>query len=140
MSDLALVATDSVLDIVFDARKIPYSTALSGGLSNAVYLSVFVSPWWGNRISPARSRYTSTVEELTAGTLTQRTARNVVEAIRSALRWMISDGIAQAIDVTAELNGRQRLDVRITITEPDQSRTSYAYGLNWAAQSVEVLS
>lgn len=136
MSDLYVRSDGDGPEITVDIHGNP---TLTGGLDSAVYLGGFVGPWWANRITPAGDQYTSAVEAAMRDVLTLRTARNVEESIRSALQWLISDGVAQSIAIESEIASRERVNVAITITEPSRRRTTYRYGLNWAAQQVHTI-
>lgn len=50
---------------------------------------------------------------------TEDVRRRAIEYSREALRWLIEDGIAKSIEVEAEWNGVDRLDLLITIFRND---------------------
>lgn len=134
MSDLYVTARGDGPEITTDLFGNP---TLTGGLDSAVYLSGFIAPWWANRVLPAGEQYTSGVS--VGDVLTLRAARDVEESLRAALRWLIDDGVAAEISIESEIRNRARLDVLVTIKEPNQERTRYRYGLNWAAQEVHII-
>lgn len=134
MSDLYVRSDGDGPEISTDMFGNP---TLTGGLDSAVYLSGFVGPWWANRILPAAERFISGVS--VGASLNLRAARDVEEALRAALRWLIADGAATSVEVEAEIRNRDRLDILVTISEPNKERTRYRYGLNWAAQEIHTI-
>lgn len=137
MSDLYVQPTLDGADVIIDRKGNPVMT---GGLDNAVYLSAFVSPWWANRIESAELQYLSDVQEATSEVLALQSARDVVESVRRALSWMTTRGIAVQIEIDSEIVSDQLLDIPITVTEPDGTRTRFGYGLNWSAQKVHTIT
>lgn len=131
MSDLYLQPANGVADIAIDRAGNP---ELTGGLDNAVYLSLFVGPWWTNRIEDAGLEYRSTVPEATQNVLSVSTARNVVESAQSAVEWMIERNIAAEIDIDSNIATRDRLDLRLTVREPSGEQTEQQFALTWDAQ------
>lgn len=101
---------------------------MDAGLMTAVYISLYTTlGWWGG------SAIGSTLEALEDGPLSNSVRLEFEQAIRSALAWLISDGIATAVDVESEIQGPGMLAVAITITEPDGSVSTYRYRPTWAA-------
>lgn len=133
---------DLRIDIVNGAVEIPERTnsmqAVTGGLGNPVLLSLFIPPWWGNRIVDRAARYVSKLSPALQDTLTIAGAQNTIASARQALTWMEADGIASAVEITGEIASRERLDLRVAITEPNRRRSTYVYGLNWSATQAEV--
>lgn len=136
MGDLFVAGMNDGMEIELDPRGNPI---LTGGLDSSVYLSTFVGPWWGNRVADSDERFTSTVIAAMSNLLTLGAVRDVVAGVRAALNWLVVDGAAQELSVDAEIHDRSRLDLLITITEPNRRRTTYRYGLNWASQSIQIL-
>jgi phage gp46-like protein len=132
MGDLKLTITNGRPDITLTNEK----PDMTDGLFNSVFLSLFASPGWINRVTS--DRYSSTLPEIMTGPLTTETRNNAIEAARSALAWMIHDGIADEIEVEAETVGSGRLNIRVKIVKPEATE-SFVYALNWDAQEVEVL-
>ena len=133
---------DLRIDVVTGAVEIPEQVnsgkAVTGGLGNPVLLSLFVPPWWGNRIVDRGARYVSKLSPALQDTLTVPGAQNTIASARQALEWMVSDGVASAVEVTGEIASRNRLDLRVAVTEPNRRRSTYVYGLNWAATQAEI--
>lgn len=111
----------------------------TGGLYTAVYLSLFTNPFWGNAVAGRLGRYQSELSEAITGSLSNQTRLNVIEASKQALAWMIESGIAQSIEVTAEIATLSRLNLLVVITKPSGEAVQTAYALNWDAQEVELI-
>lgn len=135
MSDIYAEPTLDGADVIIDRRGNP---TMTGGLDNAVYLSVFVGPWWANRVEPAATQYISKVPEATRESLTLRAARAVAESTRSSLAWLLSFGAAQSVAVEPEITERDLLTLPVEVVEPDGTRRRLVYGLNWTAQRAQL--
>jgi len=134
MADLKLTIENSTPDITILNGK----PEMADGISNAVFLSLFTGPYWGNAISDVNERYTSTLPDIMSGQLTTETRNNAIEAARSSLAWMTDIGIADEIEVEAEIKPGGRLNLRVKIVKPDET-VNFAYSLNWDAQEVTLL-
>ncbi|MDC7218650.1 MAG: hypothetical protein PQJ59_01845 [Spirochaetales bacterium] len=134
MKDLQLVYSDGAPDI----EVVNGMPKMSGGLSNAVYLSLFVSEWWGNSESETEEKFISEIPEiLVSNPLTNQTRLNIIEAAQESLSWMIDLGIAAEIEITASIPSKGTLNLAVEITEPEQDEsTNFTYALNWDAQEV----
>ncbi len=133
MSDIYL-KTQGIADMVI-INGVPQ---LTDGLDNAVYLSLFMPDYWGNDISDDDQKYDSEIPRIMAEqTLTNQTRLDIIEAAKNALAWMLDIGIASAIDARAEIPEIGRVNLAVTITEPEQDDPStFAYSLNWDAQEI----
>ena len=60
----------------------------------------------------------------------QETLNWASDQARKALQWMIDDGVAASIDVTAQAIGKGGLGLGIVITEPSGGRTPFSYAWN----------
>lgn len=65
---------------------------------------------------------------------TQATLNSAVTYAREALQWLVSDGVAAAVDVRAEWNGRGFLAMVVTIARNDG--TSHAMNFKWAWEQI----
>jgi phage gp46-like protein len=102
------------------------------GLYNAVHLSLFsAAGWWGNSVSAPSERLTSQFETINTRTLTNATRLDAEEYARQALSWMIADGIAKKITVTASIPAVGMLGLVIEVEQPDRSST-IRYQVSWA--------
>ncbi|SBW12023.1 GP46 family protein (modular protein) [uncultured Alphaproteobacteria bacterium] len=70
---------------------------------------------------------------------TEETRLWVIETARAALQWMIDDGIAGAVEISAEWvdtrTGAGLLRLTVTIVKPDGTTESYVYQWAWDAQA-----
>ena len=55
------------------------------------------------------------------GKVDGQTAGTLERMIRESLQWLIEDRLADTVVCTAERNGKNRIDYRVTITRPDGS-------------------
>ena len=136
MSDLYLQPTQDGGELIIENGK----PQMTSGLENAVYLSLFTAPWWGDSVSEQSEKYSSTISEvMNSGALALQTKLDVIEAAKNALVWMTDDGIADRIEVRAEIPQAGTLYLAITIYEPESADgVDYKYALNWEAQEVSL--
>lgn len=100
---------------------------MDAGLMTAVYISLYTdSGWWGGLAGTVLSA-------LEDGAMSNAVRLEYVEAIRQALAWLVSEGIARSVDVESEIQGPGMLALAITITEPDGTATTYRYRPTWAS-------
>lgn len=104
------------------------------GLATAIYLSLFAGPYWGNTCVPANEALTSTLQELTRRPLTNQTRLDIIEAARTALQWLIDDGISAGIGIEAEIASVNGLYLYITTAEGGNIK----YTLNWRAEEAKL--
>jgi len=55
------------------------------------------------------------------GKVDGQTAGILERMIRESLQWLVTDKLAATVDCTAERNGKNRIDYRVTVTRPDGS-------------------
>lgn len=113
-ADIALAGGDLVLDtglgsavvrsLLTDRRATPTELAADGGGD--------ARGWWGDDAGDA---WGSGLWLLARGKATQETLTRARELARESLRWLVDDGIAQAVDVDASYpsQGRLALSVRV---------------------------
>ena len=130
MSDIYIETTPPNVDVVISNDKLKTTSALS----NSVYLSLFVPPYWGNAIEDADGRYTSTIPELITGTVTNQTRLDMIAAAKNALQWLVDGGYARSVDVRAAIATRSRINLAVTIVQPDATSETFTYAVNWDAQ------
>ena len=109
------------------------------GLQNAVHLSLFAtSEWWGNLISSGPERTNSHLHEVNRRTLTNQTRLDAEQYARDALAWLVSDGVAKKVTVTATIPSTGMLGINIAIDQPDRT-TQIKYQINWRTMEARVL-
>ncbi|MDR0451277.1 MAG: phage GP46 family protein [Treponema sp.] len=69
----------------------------------------FADPAFGSELWLLRKE--GKVDGQTAGTLERM--------VRESLQWLVTDGLALAVDCAAERNGKNRIEYRVTVTRPD---------------------
>lgn len=122
--DVKITPTDDGGALVFVAGQ----PEMDAGLGTAVYLSLYTSRgWW------ADPDLGSDLESLEARPLTNQTRLDVIEAARLALVWLVDEGIASAVDVSAEIIAPSVLALIVRVTEPTGTATAFRYRINWLA-------
>jgi phage gp46-like protein len=135
-SDISIVNNDLLIDDGFDT---------------AVYISLFTDErdtgsddvnqsggYWGDALdlsSIAVPPLGSLLWKYSRAVVTSEVINSIKTACSDALRWMIDDGIAGLVNVTASEIGNNSYVFGISITRPDNTGTSYQYKLNWNAQT-----
>jgi len=127
--DVRLTNTEDGGSIEFRAGQ----PIMDAGIETAAYISLFTArAWWGN--DPG-SDIGSDLETILQGRLTSATLNAARDEIQRALAWLISDGVASSVEVTAEPAGIDIVLITITITEPARlSPSTLRYRLNWDAE------
>ena len=133
--DLMLIPTMDGGDIQVQGGQ----PTMDGGLSTAVYISLFGHDFWGNAIAPDNShKLNSTLEALIAdkfrGTQTQL---DVQAAALTALQWLIDDGVASAVTATATIPAPNQIMLVVGITQPSGTQ-NLKYLINWTNQAAQV--
>jgi len=104
------------------------------GLWTAGYISLFTdSGWWGNAVSDEPEKIGCEIGSLSEGTLSNQTRLDIAEEARSALEWMVEQGIAKSVEVEAEIVNPVTLAILVTVTEPDGNVQDLRYLTNWEA-------
>lgn len=125
------------------------------GLETSVAISLFtdqrVSPeelppgetdrrgWYGDEMGEFRGDLTgSKLWLLDRAKATPQTRAKVEEYAREALRWLIEDGVAVAVNVRAVLVDRESIELYIEIERPNvKHRYYYRYQLLWEGQVMQ---
>lgn len=92
--------------------------------------------WWGNYTPEADSsnKIQSRFQAVTNGNpLTVASAKEAVNAAKLDLAWIIDNGIADDIDITARITGVKRLELDITLIKDGTDIFSNTYSVNWEA-------
>lgn len=85
--------------------------------------------WWGDSYSD--DQIGSKLWLLSRAKLTSETLKRAQSYAKEALQWLIDDQVAESVDVTAERGGRDRLDLGVVITKPDQSKLNMRFQNVW---------
>lgn len=119
------------MDIFFNDNGDGGNVSLVGGdlkgdgtLFTAVYLSLF----GGDSFSNVYETYESDndFEESLNQPITAKNLKNIETKGKKALEWLIAEGVAESIQVSARGNINEKINVDITIQEPEGIEFSYA--------------
>lgn len=121
---------------------------MDGGLQTAVYLSLFGGNfkddglannefgWWGNTLETTASRkLVSETQNLLQGI--PSTANNrlrIDQAVRRDLQWMLTEKVANEIDVAVTIPGLNKIKIVVTINAIGLEST-FEFIENWKASS-----
>jgi phage gp46-like protein len=130
---------------------------LDDGLNTAILISLFsdrrAEPgdetpdpesgrrgWWGDclNVDPA-DRLGSRLWELERRKQIPETRQLFLEFTREALSWMLSDGVAAKIDVSAEWSSSGFLLVYIVVHKPDGERVLFDYAWDSELKKLEIV-
>jgi phage gp46-like protein len=97
--------------------------------------------WWGDSYATApNNKLGSRLWLLRREKLTQDTISRAIEYCREALQWLIEDRVASRVDVEADRNGIDRLDISITITRADGQSLNLRFANAWRTIQQGVLN
>lgn len=90
--------------------------------------------WWGDSIANVEGdRIGSRLWLLRREKLTAETINRALEYCREALAWMVEDGVAARVDVSASRTGLDRLDITVTVHRGNGEARKLAFANAWAA-------
>lgn len=90
--------------------------------------------WWGDQLADDIQHKTgSRLWLMLRRKLTRQTINDAVEYMKQSLQWMIKDGVAGSIDVTAERNGLYEMDALIKIYRNGGQPAELRYSELWQA-------
>lgn len=142
--DIRLARNGQLFDLALDGADLAPDTSLE----TAVLLSLFTDRraepgeipagddpkgWWADAFSDNGDRIGSRLWLLTREKLLPETAERARGYAREALQWLLDDGIAARVLVTAELHRPDRLSLSIALTRPDGRQETYQYHDLWEA-------
>jgi len=106
-----------------------------GTLISALYLSLFTGDAFYNVFTdyPTNREF----EDALSLPITIQNLRKVETLADNALKWMLDQGIAKNIEVNASGNKDEKINVEITITEPDG--TTGQYYITWQNEKIALL-
>lgn len=129
--DIALVSTADGADLTFENGQ----GRMDAGLYTAVYAAMFTRRgWWGNRVVDEDEQLGSRIDELLERNLTNRVRLDFIEEARTALAWLVTEGIAESVEVDASIVAPGVLAAEITVAQPgEETPATLRYRLNWDA-------
>lgn len=90
--------------------------------------------WWGDSFAEVPGdRIGSRRWLLYREKLTPATVARLIEYDREALQWLIDDGIARAVNISAEIQGIERIAELIEIVRSDKPVAQYRFNSFWKA-------
>ena len=132
-------------NISFDALIVGADLASETGLATAIYISLFtdrrandddVLPdnsndrrgWWGDAFAEVKGdKIGSRLWLLKRSKLTADVCRRAEDYAGESLAWLVEDGVAKSVTVTAEVQTAHTLALEVTITRPDGRLTKFSY-------------
>lgn len=106
-------------------------------LENAVYLSLFCSDHWTNSIATRFERVTSTLQAtMNRSKLSNQGRLDIIASARSSLSWLTESGIASDVSVDAIITGVGKMELTVTVEQPQAPRQILRYQLNWEQQRI----
>ena len=103
---------------------------MCGTFYNAVYLSLFGGDAFYNVFETYEQ--SGDFEKALNLPITKQNLNKVETTAKQCLKWLLEEGAADSIDVKAYGNNENKINVDITINEPNN--VSYSYGLIWENQ------
>jgi len=107
----------------------------AGGLENAVNISLFTGQgYWGNALfenEPDKRIGSDFEERVRPRAITNAYLRDIEDAARDALQWMINQNIASSIEATAIWPELNQVLLKLLITKQDSDTVILKYELNW---------
>lgn len=132
--DIAFIATPDGGQIIYTGGQPAMDV---GGLENAVNISLFTGlEWWGNALEenePDKQIGSDFEERAKPKAINTACLREIENAARDDLQWMINQKVAQSIKAVATWPETNRVDLAILITKPDGETVTVRYALNWEA-------
>lgn len=118
------------------------------GLETAVLLSLFSDAlaseqeaadagatdrrgWWGDAFAAAGEHFGSKLWLLRREKRTAQTVERARRYAADALAWLVGDGVADAVDVEAEMVGLETLGLQVTITRKREPLAQYRFERFW---------
>lgn len=124
--DIALQDTGDGAEIVLSGGDVKGD----GSLFNSVYLSLFNGDCYSNALEEHETN--NDFENALNAPITIKNLQEVEKVGKEALKWMLSEGVADSVDVYAYGGESNKIEVQITITEPSKENCQFA--LVWENQ------
>ena len=148
MSDIGLFLINNCIDLKLENGDL----ASDSGLETAVLLSLFSDQragetelppghlnkrgWWGDLFPETTGdRIGSKLWTISRDKASPETSAIAEVRAKQALQWLIDDGVASSVNISAEFDSDKVLRMNITIIRPDQSED--VFGFFWDGQEVK---
>ena len=113
----------NVLNSLFSWRRADPSDAVQAEDSEG---------WWGDTYADVPGdEFGSRLWELLRQKVTAQTLRQAEEYAREALQYLIDDGVARSVSVSAESTEPGRVDLLVVLYKPDQSQIAIRFQNVW---------
>jgi len=110
--------------------------ATDDGLFTAVYVSLFTGETFYNPLLPVSERYSRDLIDSLNEPITSESLRVVESKTENVLQWMLDEGVASSVEVSASSTEYNRINIEISITEPDENNNKFV--LVWDAERLQV--
>jgi len=113
---------------------------LTGGLDNMVYILLITGSWWGNNTVNTISQLTSLIPQImNTQPVTNKTRLDIISEAQRVLQVMVTEGIADSIEVDAEIPNRGTIYLSVKVNEPEEiAGQDFIYALNWDEQRITI--
>lgn len=122
----------AILVSLFSDRRVRYDELIEGESDRKGWYGDVATDQTGDQIG-------SKLWLLDRGKASEETRKLSEEYASEALQWLLDDGVAETVDVTAVLVPRDRINLTIVITRPkERDKYFYRYQLIWENQYMNV--
>ena len=112
----------AVVNSLFSWRRAADSDGVSSGRREG---------WWADSYAEGGDMFGSRLWLLQREKLTNETLLKAKEYAEEALRWLIDDAVAGAVDVSVERAGVERMDLSVIVRKPDLSTLDLRFQHVW---------
>ncbi len=136
MSDIYLKPTAAGEDLKVAAG----CPQMTGGLDNAIYMSLFTGDSWMNALSDDSGKYSSKIPALIgAGTVNNKIRLDIVAEAERVLAWLVTDNIVKSVAVRAEIPEMGQIFLAVRVEQPEKS-PEFKYTLHWETQKISIVN
>lgn len=112
----------AVVNSLFSWRRAEDSDAVTGGAHEG---------WWADTYAEGGDLFGSRLWLLQREKLTDETLLKAKEYVEEALRWLVDDSVAGAVEVAIERVGVDRMDLSVIVRKPDLSSLDLRFQNVW---------
>ncbi len=89
--------------------------------------------WWADSFDDDGDQFGSRLWLLSRSKVTDEVLLHAEEYAQEALQWLVDDGVATSIDVSAERGDTGQLDLIVTITQPEGKDLTARFANVWSS-------